>query len=111
MNPVNCMSNAGAVSLYSDRMIEITTDTLPHRIQKTTIRVREFRYAVRWKSEASDTKWFVWIEYPTDAEMPPCFLGIAESVEDAFDRILFKTSLSDQKVYLIQYREDRPITQ
>ena len=101
------MNNSDELRLSSSRMVLITTDTLPHRIEKTNIRVREFRYDARWKSEDISTKWFVWIEHSTFAEMAPKFLGVAESVEDAFSRILFNASLSEEKtVYLIQYWED-----
>ena len=107
MNPLNCMNNSNEINLWSDRMVLITTDTLPHRIEKTNIRVREFRYDAKWKADDISTKWFVWVEHSTFAEMAPKFLGVAESVEDAFDRILFNSSLSDQKtIYLIQYWED-----
>lgn len=107
MNPLNCMSNSSELQLCFDQMMEVTTDTLPHRIQKTKLRVREFRYDAKWKSEDISTKWFVWIERHNYADMAPKFLGIAESVEDAFNRILFNASLSEGKtVYLIQHWED-----
>ena len=106
MSPLNCTRDATDLKLRSDLLIEITTDTLPQRIEQTLVRVRVFRYKLPWKNDQLDLKWLVWKEYP-EFDTAPLLLGIAHSMDDAFDRVLFNSCLSSEDtIYLIPHWED-----
>ena len=106
MSPLKATRDAVEIELRSDLTIKITTDTLPNRLEQTLVRVRVYRYKLSWKSEQFDLKWLVWKEYP-DLDAVPLLLGIADSMDDAFDRVMFNSCLSSENtIYLIPHWED-----
>ena len=106
MSPLSCIRGATDLEERSSLLIEITTDTLPHRNEQTLKRVRVFQYKLRWKNEQVGIKWLVWNEYP-ELDTAPLLLGIADSLDDALDRVLFNSCLSKgDTIYLIPHWED-----
>lgn len=106
MNPLNCTRDAVELELRSSIMLEITTDTLPQGIEKIIMSVKIFRYKLQWKNDQLNLKWLVWNKY-LGRETAPLLLGIAESLDDAIDRVLFNSCLSSEDtICLIPHWED-----